>query len=375
MIPTDLHYSFPEAFYLFPVGIILLALLLRLLQYRSERIKSSFSPKVIRSILVPRSRYNTWAKAGAIFFIWMLAILALMQPRGNGHYPLEDQMGRGEKKGKQEKEAVVKRKAHDVIFLIDASASMDVNDTRTKVSRLEYAKEIADEIISRLKGESVALYAFTSDTTRLSPPTMDYLFVRLVMRDMDINEGDLAGTNVVEALSDFRDAFLEKITPKMKTLVVFTDGGDTHLEDLEGEARKAQIDLMLSVLGNPKENQLRVFTVGMGTEQGKTIPGVKYQGKQVTSSLDEAFLETLSTKGRGKYYFANQWTAMDLAADILDKFGEDEPLLEELKIKRSSGITRGKDDLVYELFFQVPLGAALFLLLWVLFFPDTRVRR
>lgn len=375
MIPTDLHYYFPEAFYLFPIGILLLVLLLRLLQYRKEILESHFDLKVIRTIFVPRSRYNTWAKVGAIFAVWMFAILALMQPRGNGYYPLEGSLGGGEKKGKEEKETVVKRKAHDIIFLVDASASMDVNDTRTKVSRLEYAKEITDEIVSRLRGESVSLYAFTSDTTRLSPPTMDYLFVRLVLRDMGINEGDLAGTNVVEALSDIRDAFLENITPKMKTLVIFTDGGDTQLEGLKGEARKTQIDLMLSVLGNAKENQLRVFTVGMGTEQGKTVSGVKYQGKPVVSSLDEAFLETVSAKGRGQYYFANKWTAMDLATDMMERIGEEEPLLEELKIKRSSGITRGKEDLVYELFFQIPLGCALFLLLWILLFPDTRVRR
>ena len=45
---------------------------------------------------------------------------------------------------------------------------MSVKDTRTGISRLDEAKEIVDETVSRLKGENASLWAFTAEPTRLS---------------------------------------------------------------------------------------------------------------------------------------------------------------------------------------------------------------
>ncbi|NGX41907.1 MAG: hypothetical protein K940chlam7_00181 [Chlamydiae bacterium] len=375
MIPNDIHYNFPIAVNLLIFVLVILAILWRLYLFRKKSLEKFASPEILKEVLVPRSRYNFWAKVVAICLAWILVTVALMQPKGNGHYPLEGAIEAAARPKGKEQEVVVRRKAHDVIFLVDASASMDVNDTRTKVTRLDFAKEVVDEIISRLRGESVTLFAFTSDTTKLSPLTMDYLFVRLMLRQMHINEGELAGTNIVEALADMRDSHLAKITPKQKTLVILTDGGDTQLEELTGQERENQINAILNLVGGAEENQLRVFTIGMGTEQGQAVPGVTYKGQSVISSLDEELLKKLSDVGRGQYYFANDWTAMDLAEEVVAKMGEDETLLEEYRVKRRTAITRGKEDLVFDLLFQFPLGLAIFFLALVLFFPNSRTRK
>src|SRR5690606_21686855 len=114
------------------------------------------------------------------------------------------------------------RKAHDVIFLVDASASMSVADMRGGLSRFNYAKEIVDAAISKLQGESVALSAFTSGVTVLSPLTMDYFFVRIMLKQMQINEGDIAGTNLVEAIAVTREQYFPFITPSLKSLIILT---------------------------------------------------------------------------------------------------------------------------------------------------------
>lgn len=374
MIPADLHFAFPEGLYLFPFSIVLTALLWKLIHYRSHMIQKYFSKNVLDSIYEPRSLIHSLGKVVAYFLFWIFAMFALMQPEGNGRYALEGQKAAA---GKREggENVKVQRKAHDVIFLVDASASMSVKDTRTGVTRLEYAKDIVDQIISRLRGESVALYAFTSDTTQLSPLTMDYLFVRLVLRSMKINEGGLAGTDLVEALSNMRDAYFSKVLPKLTTLVLITDGGDTELEELHGEARKLQMQQILSLIPNPKEHRLRIFTIGVGTEQGKPIPGMEQNGKPVISGLDEELLKKLSQKGRGRFYFANHWTSPELAKDIIQKMNKDQAPLESFTMSRSSELVKGGDDLVYDHFFQYPLGVAIFLLIWILFFPESRVRQ
>jgi Ca-activated chloride channel family protein len=375
MIPNDLNYHYPFAVYFIFGALFIFALFWRLFFYRKDLINLFASEKVINEILMPRSRYNFWAKVVSLCLVWIFATLALMEPRGNGHYPLSSGIDAGDKTKRDAKEGIVKRKAHEVIFLVDASASMEVADTRTGQTRLEFAKEIVDEVISRLKGESVALYAFTSDTTKLSPPTMDYLFVRLMLRNIKINEGDLAGTNVVEAIEDMRDDYFTAITPKLKTLIVLTDGGDTNLEGLKGAEREKHIQSILNHLDKAEENQLRVFTIGMGTEQGKTVPGVEYEGKQVVSSLDENLLERISEAGRGRYYFSNDWTALDLAQDLASKIGEEEALLEEYKVKTDASAAKGEEDLIYDLYYQIPLGIGMILLSLSIFFPDTRHRK
>lgn len=376
MIPNDLKYHFPYALYCVLAAPFILILFMRLQGYRRKTVGLFAEKELLASVLMPRASYNFWTKTAAYCFAWVFATLALMQPKGNGRYPLEEGSQTAASVRGEEKEAIVQRKAHDVVFLLDASGSMETMDTRTGAARLAFAKEIVDEAISRLRGESVALYAFTSDTTKLSPPTMDYVFVRLMLRDMRINEGDLFGTNLLEAVSDMRAFHFKDRTPKLKTLVILTDGGDTRLEELEGAQREKRIDEMLSLLDDAEENNLRVFTIGMGTGEGKEIPNVLYQGKPVRSSLDEDLLRRISEKGRGSYYFADNWTALNLAEELTRKMGEVKGGLEEYKVKSGLSPVKGEEDLVYDLFFQIPLGLALLFLAIAVFLPDTtRLKR
>lgn len=86
----------------------------------------------------------------------------------------------------------VRRKAHDVVFLLDVSASMGVKDGRLSRSRLDYAKELIDEIVARLHGETVSLYTFTSKVAQVVPGTMDYLYLRMLLRDVEVNSTGVA---------------------------------------------------------------------------------------------------------------------------------------------------------------------------------------
>ena len=368
MIPNDLFYEFPSAAYFGLLVFALGGLAWHLYHFRDTFLRRfSFASEVI----IPRSNLYFWSKAFAVCLAWIATTIVLMQPKGKGHYP-EGQEGKKWVSDKREKEGIIQRKAHDVIFLVDASMSMEVPDVRGGQTRFQFAKEIVDQMISRLKGESIALYAFTSDTTKLSPLTMDYLFVRLMLRQMPINEGDVAGTNITEALARMRDEHFLTITPKRQTLVILTDGGDTHLEELKGDERQGAIDSLENFFNHAEELDLSVFTIGLGSREGGNIPNIEYEGKPVHSSLNEQLLKELSRRGVGKYYYANEFSAVDLAQDFVNAINL--PVgIEEYRIKTRSQV-KGSEDLVYDLFFQIPLGIALLLLGFVLLFPDTRKR-
>ncbi|MBA2727808.1 MAG: VWA domain-containing protein, partial [Parachlamydiaceae bacterium] len=295
MIPFDLHYLFPSAIYLAPLILLFIFAFWRLFNYLQRRIaETDFAMIILRS--------NLLFILNAILFsiAWLLIVAAFMQPVGNGHYPEG-----AAAKPKLNQPLQLRLKAHDVIILLDASASMAIKDARQGKSRLEYAKSIADEIVSNLTGEAVSLYAFTAMPIELSPPTMDDLYVRFMLVEIGINEGGLAGTDIVETLSSIRKKYFSKPSTKLKTVIMLTDGGDTNIDALPLEGRSKAIEALTSLLSDAKEQHLRVFTIGVGSLQGGIVPDIVYAGKPVQSKLEESLLRQIANKGRGSYYASN----------------------------------------------------------------------
>jgi Ca-activated chloride channel family protein len=358
MIPADLHFNFFDGIYGVILAFFVPFIALALFNYRKVILAKFASRQVLEEILIPRSRINYWAKVIALSLILILAVLAWMEPQGNGHYPL------GVKAPLKQEEQTLRRRVHDVIFLIDASASMGVKDTRTGVTRLDYSKEIVDEVISQLRGDNVALWAFTSQPLKLSPLTLDYLYVRLMLKQLEINEGNIPGTNFIKVLETLRKEYFSGLSSKWRTLIIFSDGGD--------ELEKNELEAATKLVNDAAALNLHVYTVGLGTQQGGLVPGVLEQGKSVYSRLNSQLLVDLAKRGRGEYYVANDMNAVELAQNLLSKI-EKEGGFE--KVNRRQSELLGKEDLIYDLYFQIPLAAVILLLLFVIFFPDTRRKR
>lgn len=345
--------------------ILIIALSWILQQYRFKKISAFATPEMLSQLLIPRSDFLYWMKALAICLIWLLATIALMQPKGLS--PLNEKSSKNETTAQTNPQ--IQRKSHLVIFLIDASASMNVTDSRDGKSRFDYAKEIADEVLRQLKGESVALYAFTSELSQLSPPTPDYFFVRLMLRQLQINEGGSTGTDLGMALTQLNQFYFIEPTPDQKTLILLSDGGDNHLENLQGEKRIGEIDHLVNIITPNIESPLRILTIGLGTKKGKDIPGISENGHPILSSLQEDLLKKLSRKSNGRYYEANNQSSLELA----DKIGSiiERDSIPVTKSQNTLGLSQRPIELIYDLYYQFPLGFALLLLAFVIFLPDT----
>ncbi len=364
MSPQDIRYGFPEAAYLFFAVPLFLWLFWSLFQYRLRRQMHFASPEILKVILIPRSSPLFWGKSLAFCFAWIFAALALMQPMGYGYYPAGTTSIQSSTHSQQ---AVRQRKAHEIILLIDASSSMSIADSRNNTTRLSFAKEIADAIVSRLKGQTAALVAFTSQITQLAPPTTDYLFVRQMLRELLINEGGIPGTSLIDALKELRQRFFSEPSTLRKTVVLISDGGDTDIEASQGAEREKFIKRMLEPLEDSERNNLQVFTIGVGSVQGAAIPNISFEGKPVLSVLDADLLQKISKEGRGKYYFANEMSPINLAAEIVNAMGEESPAARKETLEQ---VTNREDDLVHDFYYQIPLGLAILLLTGVLLLPD-----
>lgn len=293
MIPRDFHFAHPAAFFyilaLIPVVLVLPWSYRKRLLALNQLVQSS----ALQRIAVMRDPVRIAIKAGLFFLGWTLAVIALMRPQGNESY----MSGESSVQAIPKSEQVARLASQDLFLLIDTSQSMAVADARNGQRRLDRAIDIADRLLSHVKQDQVALYAFTSNLVAIVPLTFDAIFNRLMLRELQINEGDSAGTSLLQIFTQLKKAEMDALPNQPKVVVLFSDGGDTAIEALSGEKREQAIGRLAEEVQNLKLSAL--FTVGIGTAEGGIVPDVLYKGQKVTSKLDAELLQALSAKTNG----------------------------------------------------------------------------
>ncbi len=338
---------YPELYWLSLLAIPFLLGQFFLYFYRKKKILNFSDPHVIPKLLTARSSLLTLIKIAGWTLCWLLLTFALMNPYGNIRYP---SLNTEEKENNQE-----------IIFLVDTSASMGVLDGEDGASRLNAAKTILEDLLTHFKGETLSLYAFTSQLTTIVPSTLDYVYTRLAIHTLVLNEGDVGGTSIGNAFDELR----EKIIPgKQSTILLFSDGGDNALEVAKNkdQAEKDLIDHL------PKGNAIHIYTIGMGGKEKKIIPHVTFQGQPVYSQLNFELLEKIAKMGNGKYFQAADWSSWNLANSIFKEIAFSRSLSSEQNDRKVSPVKSEEE--LYDLYFQIPLGLSIFIILILLLVPD-----
>lgn len=196
----------------------------------------------------------------------------------------------------------VKRRGIDMLIALDLSASMNAEDVRP--SRLEKAKFEINRLIERLKGDRVGLVVFTGEAYLQSPMTLDYSALRLFLEIVDTDQMPSSATDFKSAMNTAKEAFesLEENTTEAAQVLLIISDGEDHGQSYE----EALSDLI--------SNSISVYTLGIGTTEGTTIPMYERQsnqligykrdreGKVVTTSLQRDVLRQIASKGNGNYY-------------------------------------------------------------------------
>jgi Ca-activated chloride channel family protein len=367
MSGRDILFNLPQAGYLLLFLLPLLYGQFSLQRYRQSK-RQSFAPaQLLSRLLIPRSSSLTYTKVMGWALIWSLVCLALMEPFGNLRYSTS-----GIPSTTTPTHLQPRYIPHEVIFLVDTSASMGVPDSPEGETRLEEAKVIMEDVVRQLRGQTVSLYAFTSELSSIVPATVDYLFLRLSIKDLHIDEGEVGGTRFAPVLKSLKEQAFPQPSSKRYTIIMLTDGGDTQLETLKGEAQEKERKAILTAIPNPQQLHLRLFTVGLGSLKPQPIPNVTFQGKPVLSKLEPDILKQLATQERGQYYMAQEWTSWDLAQALISKMGEDE-LIEQQGAQLERQVAAVKqEDIITDLYYQIPLGLAILFYLINFLLPDVR---
>jgi Ca-activated chloride channel family protein len=240
----------------------------------------------------------------------------------------------------------------EVILLIDVSLSMAASDAAP--SRLTRAVADAEALARLLPGTAFGIVKFAGIAQPFMPPTVDAGALALFLNSLRPDSVPIPGTSLAAALTTSISAFDENpATPAL--IVLLTDG-----EDHEG-----QVDIALLAL---IENNIPVFALGYGTEQGSTIPTMNpttqlpefkrdATGSLVISRLRMAALEDLALATGGLALRADQPDALLTIADRIRSYQGDalQPQI----------ITRPIE------YFHLPLLLAVLLLLGSLIQPTT----
>lgn len=193
----------------------------------------------------------------------------------------------------RKKETRVERKGIDILIALDVSNSMLAKDIAP--SRLEKAKLELAGLIDKLKGNRLGIVAFAGEAVIQCPLTLDRNAVKLFLSTASPELVEFQGTDLGKAISVATQAFQTE-DKDSKALVLLTDGEDHNPETWQAVKRT-------------KDAGVRLFTIGIGTLDGSTVPeagGQGYkkdrQGQPVLSRLNESFLKKIARETGGVYY-------------------------------------------------------------------------
>ncbi len=194
-----------------------------------------------------------------------------------------------------DKKEEVKRAGIDLMLCLDVSKSMLAEDL--KPNRLTRAKLAINKIINSLGSDKIGVIVFAGDAFLQLPLTNDHSAAELFIQSINTGIIPVPGTNIASALELAKKSFPES-SPTNKAIVVITDG-----EEHDGKA--------IQIAESLEEEKIKVFTIGLGSAVGTTIPnfkngrriGVKKdkKGSTVITRLNEPALVALANAGGGTY--------------------------------------------------------------------------
>ena len=201
-----------------------------------------------------------------------------------------------------------------VILAIDVSGSMRANDVEP--SRMEAAQAAARTFVNEQpRSTRIGVVAFAGSAALVQPPTANRRDVLAAIGQLQLQHATAVGSGILVSLKAiFPQETFEVAPPRLRNtqatpdlkavppgsytaaaIILLTDGQTTSGPDPVDAARLAAA------------RGVRVFTVGVGTENGQILTG---EGWSMRVRLDEEPLKAIADLTRAEYFYAG--TALDL---------------------------------------------------------------
>jgi Ca-activated chloride channel family protein len=205
----------------------------------------------------------------------------------------------------------------DIILCMDVSGSMLAEDFSP--NRLEAMKRVAVDFVRARKTDRIGLVIFSGEPFTQCPPTTDY--AALISQIYAVRSGILQdGTAIGSGLATSIER-LKSSESKTKVVILLTDGENNGGLIPPSTAKEIA-----------KSYEVKVYTIGMGTEGFAALPQQTTSGVVRTMekvNIDERLLREIASETGGNYFRATD-------NETLSKIYTDIDQLEKSKIETSS---------------------------------------
>ena len=239
---------------------------------RRRRIRKFGDEELVEQMMPSYSVVKTWLRLSFFLTGFFFFVIGLSRP----------QIGAAIK----EQET----KGAEIMIVLDVSNSMLAEDYSP--NRLERAKLAISRLVDKLRDDRIGLIVFAGNSFVQLPVTTDYVSAKMFLNSISTESVPIQGTAIGEALNTAMRSFSAQ-SEKSRAIIVITDG-ENHEDDPVAAAKQAA------------ELGIRVFTIGVGSPEGKPIPlnGELIKDKEgniVVTKLDEAILRDVAAAGNGLY--------------------------------------------------------------------------
>ena len=198
----------------------------------------------------------------------------------------------------------------DIMLCMDVSGSMGAKDIAP--SRLEAAKEVAISFVKKRPVDKMGLVIFSGESFTKCPLTPDKnVLIQQIKSLRERNGGFLEpGTVIGEGLAMSVTKILSG-TAKSKVVILLTDGKEeppyTRIIDPETALQMA------------KENNVKVYSIGMGGGAEASGEGIAPDGGKIKNFIDEELLQHISIVTGGKYFRATDKATLETIYSRIDQ--------------------------------------------------------
>jgi Ca-activated chloride channel family protein len=189
----------------------------------------------------------------------------------------------------------------DILLVLDISSSMLAEDFQP--NRIEAVKLSAKEFINNRKSDRIGLLVFGKETFIQCPLTIDYIVLNSLLDEITVIDPQFDGTAIGIALATGINR-LRTSTSKSKVMILLSDGSNNA----------GSIDpIAAAKIAN--ENDIKVYTIGAGTNQAVTrIPN---RGL-IKNEIDEETLKNIAKETGGEYFRATNKNSLNEIYNQID---------------------------------------------------------
>lgn len=202
----------------------------------------------------------------------------------------------------------------DILFVLDLSDSMLIEDMKPYENRLESAKAHIKSFIEKRPSDRMGLVVFSGEAYTRVPLTIDHALLLYNLKGLGISDymkkGTAIGVALAAAVNRTRDS-----KAKSKVVVLLTDG----------ENNTGVID-PLTALDLAVEEGAKVYTIGIGRDGQSMLPVFRKDrlGRKIKTyrpfptQINEDLLKKIAQKTGGAFYRASTEKEMDFIFKSID---------------------------------------------------------